>query len=611
MSPGPAWLVPALVAATAAALLASALYLHLYVSRNRDPFLALWGAAWGIYSVRFVIHLALVLGLVPGWMTAAQQAVSVAGAVLAVHGAAALGGRPAGRGWTRGAWLAAAWAVAAEAVRVPFLWADLPVSAFVGLGFAWAGVLVLRRAPAPGAGKNVSGYSLILWGIHKADYPFLRPLAWFAPWGFLAASVLFLSAAVGILLLYFDRLRQGLEEEVRERERAHEARRRAEQSYERLFQSLPDGMAVHEMLFDGAGRPVDYRFLQANPAFERLTGLAVETTLGRTVSEVLPGLDPHWVETYGRVVTTGETARFEHRAESLGRDYQVTAYRSAPGRFAAVFADVTDRVRAEDEVRRLNETLEHRVAERTAQLEAANKELEAFAYSVSHDLRAPLRAVDGYSRILLEDHAASLDAEGKRVCTVISESARDMGRLIDDLLAFSRVGRVALQPAPVDMATLVRSVFFELTTSFERERIDFEVQPLPRAMGDPTLLRQVWMNLVGNAVKFSSKVERARIEARADESETEVAYWIRDNGAGFDRKYVAKLFGVFQRLHRAEEFEGTGVGLAIVQRIVHRHGGRVWAEGEPGRGAKVGFALPRASASGTAGGPLGGLGRSG
>ncbi|HOI16844.1 MAG TPA: ATP-binding protein, partial [Geobacteraceae bacterium] len=238
-----------------------------------------------------------------------------------------------------------------------------------------------------------------------------------------------------------------------------------------------------------------------------------------------------------------------------------------------------------------NGELEQRVADRTAQLAAANRELEAFSYSVSHDLRAPLRAVDGYCHILLEDHAPQLDEEGKRVCNVISASAREMGKLIDDLLAFSRISRTTMEPSDIDMTTIARSVFFEMTSQQERERIDFEVLPLPQAQGDPTLIRQVWTNLLSNAVKFSAKKERAAIKVSAGEQGGKVVYKVQDNGAGFDMKYVPKLFGVFQRLHSTREFPGTGVGLAIVQRIVVRHGGRIWAEGEPGKGATFYFTM--------------------
>jgi light-regulated signal transduction histidine kinase (bacteriophytochrome) len=232
------------------------------------------------------------------------------------------------------------------------------------------------------------------------------------------------------------------------------------------------------------------------------------------------------------------------------------------------------------------------VRERTAQLEAANKELEAFSYSVSHDLRAPLRAIDGFSRIVQEDYAGKLNDEGRRLLGIIRDNSRKMAQLIDDLLEYSRLGRKPLSTAEIDMKRLVEKVLGELQMSGERPS-RLEIGALPLAHGDAVLVKQAWANLLGNAVKFSSKRDRPLIEVNGHENGAENVYCVKDNGAGFDMKYYDKLFGVFQRLHSEEEFEGTGVGLAIVQRVVTRHGGRVWAEGKVDQGAAFYFSLPK------------------
>jgi two-component system sensor kinase len=248
------------------------------------------------------------------------------------------------------------------------------------------------------------------------------------------------------------------------------------------------------------------------------------------------------------------------------------------------------------EVQRARSDLEHQVVERTQALRETNAELEAFSYSVSHDLRAPLRAIHGFARILLEDHGTELQPEAKRVLGVIDENTRRMGQLIDDLLSFSRLGRKELDTAPVDMTELVRTVADEIRRSAGDRPLEITIGPLPPARGDRDMLRQAITNLLDNAAKFTRRRAPGQIEVghRADGAET--VYYVKDNGAGFDPRYAGKLFGVFQRLHRAEEFEGTGVGLAIVQRIVLRHGGRVWAEGQLDAGATFSFTLRGADA---------------
>ncbi len=274
----------------------------------------------------------------------------------------------------------------------------------------------------------------------------------------------------------------------------------------------------------------------------------------------------------------------------LANQISTTAYQNIQ---QARFID--ERGKAEKEIKRLNEDLERRVTERTSQLQAVNKELEAFAYSISHDLRAPLHTIQGFTGILMEDNADSLGDNAKHACTVIRNETHRMGTLIDDLLRLSRSSIQQMQMSPLDMEDLVKAAFAENTPPAARQRVDFRVDAMPPAVGDPRLIRQVWANLLTNAVKYSAKRERADIRAGGEEKEGENVYWVEDNGAGFDMKYADKIFGVFQRLHSSSEFEGSGVGLAIVQRIVQRHGGKVWTHGEVDKGAKFFFSLPRKS----------------
>jgi len=262
---------------------------------------------------------------------------------------------------------------------------------------------------------------------------------------------------------------------------------------------------------------------------------------------------------------------------------------------AGIFAaarDITERKRAEDELRHYHEHLEDLVRERTSKLSAVNKDLEEFVYSMAHDLGIPLRAVNGFAHILLTEYRDKLDDEGKRYLDVVQNNTRRMGRLIDDILAFSRLRSAAITVSEINMEELVHEGLNELRPTFAGRELNVEIKPLRFARGDRTMLRQVWVNLLSNAIKFTRKKSAARIEVGCVGEETELVYYVKDNGAGFDMQYAGKLFGVFQRLHGVEEFEGTGIGLAMVKRIVTRHGGRVWAEGKLNEGATIYFTLP-------------------
>ena len=256
-----------------------------------------------------------------------------------------------------------------------------------------------------------------------------------------------------------------------------------------------------------------------------------------------------------------------------------------------------------DELSRVNIELQREIAKRIqaeeeiksydAKLENANKELETFAYSVSHDLRTPLRAIDGFSRILLEDFTEKLDDEGRRVLNVIRSNTVRMGQLIDDILSFSRLGRIEMNVLDIDMGKLVRSVVNELKPTVNDRNVELIIDTLPPSQGDKAMIRVVMVNLINNAIKFTRPRTVARIEIGGQSENNENSYFVRDNGVGFDMNYLNKLFGVFQRLHSQDEFEGTGIGLALVKQVITRHGGRVWAEGKVDEGAVIHFTLPR------------------
>jgi signal transduction histidine kinase len=405
-----------------------------------------------------------------------------------------------------------------------------------------------------------------------------------------------------------------------------------ENAYQLLSHVLQiDGFYI--ALYDASTKTVAYPFLidegevMIEPAKPLIPGSQIEKTIfiqptlliNRTAEEIkqqelqITADDPRMIGNRSKVTASALMARLQFGDKTIGiisaQSYKLNAYTQddldilsgAANQLAIAIEnsrlyselqkELSERKRAEAEVRELNIDLEARVHQRTAELETANQELASFTYTVSHDLRAPIRGIHGLSHILLEEFGGELSAEALNYLNRIQANARQMGRLIDELLSFTHLGRVPVHKITMDMDKLVQMVIKNLMTA-ETHSVEFVISPLPPAYGDDGLIQQVLTNLIGNALKFTSGTAQARVEIGSSQEKNETIYFIRDNGAGFEMAYAAKLFGVFERLHRQDEFEGTGVGLAIVKRIIDKHGGRIWAEGKINQGATFYFTLP-------------------
>jgi len=333
------------------------------------------------------------------------------------------------------------------------------------------------------------------------------------------------------------------------------------------------GTAAHE------NRQVIVSDIGSDPLWARFRKLALENGLRACWSTPIHSR-------YGKILGTFAIYYHEPR-QPAATEMEVIE------RATHIVSIAIERAQAEEAIHKFNAELEQRVKERTLELQAANEELESFSYSVSHDLRAPLRAMNGFSRMVLTDYGEQLDDNGRRMLGIIQTEALRMGRLIDDLLEFSRFGRKPIEPTLINMTEIAREVFEEFAASEPERKLQLDLKPLPEARGTEGMIRQVWVNLISNAIKFTRNRERGIIEINTCKNgPEETIYYVKDNGAGFDMRHAEKLFGIFQRLHTQQEFPGTGVGLALVQRIIQRHGGRIWADAVSGHGATFYFTLP-------------------
>jgi PAS domain S-box-containing protein len=392
----------------------------------------------------------------------------------------------------------------------------------------------------------------------------------------------------GFLADSFNEMLTQIQERDADLHKTNETIKNAEKRYRTTLDHMLEGCQIIGL---------DWRYLYLNDVAIKHSRSARNLMIGKTMMEVYPGIENS--EMFQQVQRCIKE-RLPHEMENEfvypdgEKKWFTLSIEPVPEGIFILSVDITEEKKLQEELNKYNQKLEELVEERTAQLAAANKDLESFSYSVSHDLRAPLRAINGYTKIFEKKYGTTIDKEGHRLLNIIENSAVKMGVLIDDLLSLSRLGRTELAKSAINMSHLTDSVLTEIN-KFTKHKAKVRIHDLKPVMADYSLMSQVMMNLISNAIKYSSKREKPVIEIRSEINDDEVIYCISDNGAGFDMNYADKLFGVFQRLHSESEFEGTGVGLAIVHLIIRKHGGKIWAEGKVNEGAAFYFSLPKVS----------------
>ncbi|HYK88034.1 MAG TPA: PAS domain S-box protein [Acidobacteriota bacterium] len=381
--------------------------------------------------------------------------------------------------------------------------------------------------------------------------------------------------------------------DITDRKQAEGALHESELRYRTLFDRMDQGFCVVEMIHDSEGKPIDYRFVEINPTFEEQSGL--RNALGKTIRELVPQLDAHWFEIYGRVAQTGEASRFEAAAAALQRIYDVFAFPIGGAenpKVGILFKDITDRKRTEAALREAYETLERRVAERTAELARSNEDLEQFAHVAGHDLQEPLRMVNGFLKLLEERYGPQLDDKAREYIGYSVEGATRMSQLITDLLAYSRVDRKGKELQPTDAGKALANALANLRGRIQEAGAKVTNDELPTVKGDSSQLSQLFQNLIGNAIKFRLPDRPCLVHVGAASDGGRWLFSVRDNGIGIPEEAYDRVFVIFQRLHTRKQYGGTGIGLAICKKIVERHGGRIWIESKVGEGSTFHFTIP-------------------
>jgi len=382
----------------------------------------------------------------------------------------------------------------------------------------------------------------------------------------------------------------GILHDITESKQSQDALIASEKKYRQLFENMTSGFAVHKMIYDEYGRPIDYRYLEINPAFEKLTGVPVNVLLGKTVKEILPDTEEYWIEKFGEVATTGVPITYTNFSRELGKHYDTYAFSSEMGTFAVVFNDVTEKIKAQEEVQKLNEELKERIHE----LEARNAELTQFTYAVSHDLKSPLVTINGFLGYLEQDIASGNLERVKRDRLRIQDAVNKMHGLLTELLELSRIGRIMNEPENVPFEDLVRDAMDLVHGRLTAQHVTVHTQPnLPMINGDRQRLTEVLQNLLDNAAKYMGDQPNPRIEiGQAGEENGKPIFFVKDNGIGIAPEFHERIFGLFNKLDSTTE--GTGIGLALVKRIIEVHDGRIWVESEVGQGSTFYFTLNKA-----------------